>query len=100
MLVAFDQFPVDVVVNGGVRYPQVRILVTPAGDARLFGVRDGTVAVLAASTVTAELDARRQVSQVETADGVWTVAASGGCGCGHVLRRVTREALVELAGLR
>lgn len=94
-----DHFPLDVVVDE-VRYPTVRLMVTPNGQARVFGVKDGQIAVLAAGTATEVPDNRRAFNQVNLDDGTsWQVIRSGGCGCGHPLKRTTREALYEIGGL-
>lgn len=83
-----DRFPVNVDIDGTV-YPTVKLMVTPKGDVRLFGVKNGDVALIAASTAAEMPDPypRSRNWVLQTEDGPWKIEMTGGCGCNHPIKK-------------
>lgn len=97
MLTTLDTFPVNVTI-GDTTYNRVRLVVTPELEARLFGLVDGQVRVVASATASSAVDPRRMVTEVPVSDGSWRVEHLGGCRCGP-LGHANRTQLLQTAGL-
>lgn len=92
-----DQFPLTVHAPDGDLTPARVIEV--AGEVLIF-THDGTSPRLARrARLTEAPDSRRILRRLATEAGEWTVEPEGGCGCRHPLKRTTRAALLELAGM-
>jgi hypothetical protein len=95
--VTLDAFPANVTVDGTV-WPKVRVIVADQ-RATVYGLVGGAPAVVAAAMLSTPVRHAGYPYSLELSEGgTWSVARASGCGCGHILKRLSRDALLALAG--
>lgn len=93
--VVADLFPVVVTAPDGTVQRDVRVLLTKD---RLYTFTriDGRPTFLSQTAVASFDRTRAQWDIIDADGGVWTLLRQGGCGCGNVLKRADRNALLGM----